>query len=199
MSLAFAWPSPSLRGARRGRERAHLEAALEIVWHVRPWPATPQPERSTAQPEKRTTQQSTSLRASADVAPPFGSARREARSEVKASTTWLSRDAAMVYALLSIGAADTCQHAQHRASTASGQSHTGGGMRTRATHRPLETEAARASVGVAPPARLFAPRGRPNVPAQPRRAFIMMRVRYAPAPQTTLSCSCPTGPSRRRC
>ena len=120
---------------------------MEVVWHVRPWPATPQPERSTTQPERRTTQQITSRRASADVAPPFGSARREARSEVKASTTWLSRDAAMVYGLLSIGAVDTCQHAQQ---TSSGQSRTGGGMRTRATHRPLETEAARASAGVAP-------------------------------------------------
>ena len=150
---------------------------MEIVWHARPWPATPQQERSTTHPERRTAQQSTSRRASADVAPPFGSARREARSEVKASTTWLSRDAAMVYGLLSIGAVDTCQHAQQTSSTASGQSRTGGGMRTRATHRPLETEAARASAGVAPPARLFAPRGRPNVPAQPRRAFILMRVR----------------------
>ena len=86
---------------------------MEIVWHVGPWPATPLPERRTAQPE-RTTQQITS-RARADVAPSFGSARREARttrSEVNASAAWLSRDVVMVSDLVSIGAVDTCQHAQ---------------------------------------------------------------------------------------
>ena len=108
---------PSLRiafaGGRRGRERAYLEAAVEIVWHVRPWPATPLPERRTAQPE-RTTQQIIS-RARADVAPSFGSARREARttrSEVKTLAAWVSRDEAMVSDLVSLGAVDTCQHAQ---------------------------------------------------------------------------------------
>ena len=86
---------------------------MEIVWHVRPWPATPLPERRTAQPE-RTTQQIIS-RARADAAPTFGSTRRDARttrSEVKTSAAWLSRDAVMVSDLVTIGAVNTCQHAQ---------------------------------------------------------------------------------------
>ena len=86
-----------------------------------------------------------------------------------------SGDEVMAYGLLAIGAVDTCQHAQQTASTALGHCDTGGGMRTRATHCPLETEAPRASAGVAPLARQFAPRRRASVPAPPRRVVLRER------------------------